>query len=112
MPDEALLWIPSYDAGDDPVRRLILLVAANHLDAPMLLVRGEERKVLQDIQYHTGPNQALDRRPHMAQFALVLIIVIAPRPPEVDGHADASVTEHPSFGGEGERVRHKHGRDL
>ena len=112
MPDEALLRIPGHHAGHDLVRRLVLLVAADHLDAPVLLVRGEEGEVLQDVQHHAGPHQALHRGPHMAQLAFVLIVVIAPRPPEVNGHADAAVAQQPAFRGKGEHVRHKHGRDL
>ena len=78
----------------------------------MLLVRGEEGEVLQDVQHHAGPHQALHRGPHVAHFAFVLIVVITPRSPEVDGHADAAVAQQPSFGGKGEHIRHKHGRDL
>lgn len=112
MPDEALLRIPGHHAGHHLVRRLVLLVAADHLDAPVLLVRGEEGKILQDVQHHAGPHQALHRCAHMTEVALLLMLLIAPRPPEVDGHADAAVAQTAAFGGEGEHVRHKHGRDL
>jgi hypothetical protein len=36
MPDEALLWVALDDAGNDLVGGLVLLIAANNLDAPFL----------------------------------------------------------------------------
>ena len=43
VPDEALLRVAGDDALDDLVRGLVLLVAGDDLDAPLLLVRGEQR---------------------------------------------------------------------
>ncbi len=112
MPDQALLRIASHHTSDHLVRRLVLLVAADHLDPPVLLVRGEEGEVLQDVQHHAWPHQALHCHADMAQIALLLMLLIAPRPPKVDRHADAAVAQQPAFRGKGEHVRHKHGRDL
>ena len=65
MPDQALLRVALHHALDDLVRGVVLLVAADDLDAPVLLVRGEEREVLQDVEHHLGPEHALDRRLHV-----------------------------------------------
>jgi hypothetical protein len=55
MPDEALLRIALDHPGDDLVGGLVLLLAADNLDAPVLLISGEEGKVLQDVQHHRQP---------------------------------------------------------
>ena len=61
MPDQTLLRITLDHAGDDLVGSLVLLVAADDLDAPMLLVGSEEGEVLQNVQHHRWPQHALDR---------------------------------------------------
>ena len=43
MPDQALLRVALDHAVDDLVGGVVLLVAADDLDAPVLLVGGEER---------------------------------------------------------------------
>ena len=48
----------------------------------------------------------------MVQLAFLLVLLVAPRPPHVDGHADRAVAEHLALGGEGEDVRHEHRRHL
>ena len=59
MPDEALLRIARHHPGHDLVGGLVLLVAADDLDAAVLLVGGEEGEVLEDVQHHLGPEHAL-----------------------------------------------------
>ena len=93
MPDEALFRLALDHALDDLVRREILLVAADDLDAPVLLVRGEEGEVLQDVEHHFGPEHALHRRLHVVQLAFLLVLLVAPRAPHLDGHADGAVAE-------------------
>ena len=61
MPDEALLRVALHHAVHDLVGGHVLLVAADDLDAPVLLVGGEEGEVLQDVQHHLGPEHALHR---------------------------------------------------
>jgi hypothetical protein len=55
MPDEALLRVAPHHAGHNLVGSLVLLVATDDLDAPVLLVRGEDGEVLQDVKHHGGP---------------------------------------------------------
>ena len=45
MPDEALLRVSLHHAGHDLVGGLVLLVAADDLDAPVLLVGGKDGEV-------------------------------------------------------------------
>ena len=100
-------------ALDDLVGGLVLLVAADDLDAAVLLVGGEEGEVLQDVQHHLGPEHALDRGLDVVQLRLPRwFSVVAPRAPHLDGHADGAVAEQLALGGKGEDVRHEHGRHL
>src|SRR5262245_66336882 len=100
MPDEALLRIALDYTGDDLVSGLVLLIAADNLDAPVLLIGSEEGEVLQDVQHHCRPQHALDRGLDVLQLTLVLIIVVAPWSPHLDGHADGAVAEQATLGGE------------
>jgi hypothetical protein len=54
MPDEALLRVALHHTLHDLVGGEILLVAADDLDEPVLLICGEEREVLQDVQTTWG----------------------------------------------------------
>src|SRR2546428_287594 len=110
MPDQALLRIALDYTGNDLVGGVVLLVAADDLNASVLFVGGEDGEVLQDVEYHSGPQHALDRGLDVLQLALVLVIVIAPRPPHLDGHADGAVAEQAALSGEREDIRHEHGR--
>ena len=74
MPDQPLLRVALHHALDDLVRGEILLVAADDLDAPVLLVRGEQREVLQDVEHHLGPEHALHRPAHVGQRAFLLVL--------------------------------------
>ena len=60
MPDQALLHPTGDHALDDLIGGLILLVAADELDAAMFLVGGEEREVLQDVEHDVGPQHRSD----------------------------------------------------
>ena len=55
MRDEALLRVTPHDAGDDLVGGVVLLIAADDLDASVLLVGGKDGEVLQDVHHHRGP---------------------------------------------------------
>src|SRR5690349_3816519 len=112
MPDEPLLRVTLYHALHELVRGEILLVTADDLDAPMLLVCGEHREVLQDIEHHLGPEHALDRPTHIRQRTFWLVLPRPPRTPDINRHADRSVAEELSLGSEGKYVRYKHGRHL
>ena len=75
MPDQALLWITLHHAVDDLVGGEILLVTADDLDAAVLLVRGEQREVLQDVEHDLGPEHALDCRLHVVQLTFRLVLL-------------------------------------
>ena len=112
MPDESLFRIAFDHACDDLVGGEILLVTADDLDAPMLLVGGEQGEVLQDVEHHLGLKHALDRRLDVVQLPFLLIFDGAPGTPRLDGHPDRAIAKEPSFGGEGKGVRHEHRRHL
>ena len=112
MPDQALFRIALHHAVDDLIGGEILLVTADDLDAPVLFVRGEKGEVLQDVEHHFGPEHAGDRCLHVVKLAFFLVFLVAPWAPHVDGHADGAVAEQTALGGEGENVRHEHGRHL
>ena len=46
------------------------------------------------------------------ELTFLLVLLVAPRPPHVDRHADRAVAQTLALGGEGEDVGHEHGRDL
>src|SRR5215831_18351544 len=112
MPDEALLWVALDYTGDDLVRGLVLLVAADNLDTPVLLVGSKEGEVLQDVQHYRRPQHTLDRGLDVLQLTLLLIVVVTPWPPLLDGHANGAVAEQAALGGEREDVRHEYGRHF
>ena len=112
MPDQPLLRVALHHPLHDLVRGEILLVPADDLDAPMLLVRGEHRETLQDVQHHLGPEHARHRPAHVRQRPFRLVLPRPPRAPDVNRHADGAIAQQLPLGGEGKDVRHEHGRHL
>src|SRR5690349_9723412 len=108
MPDEALLGKALHHAVDHLVRSLVLLVAADDFDAAMLLVGREEREVLQDVEHNLWTKHPLNRRLDVPQFAFVLVVVVPPRTPHVDGHSYGTVAIETPLGGERKHVRDEH----
>ena len=78
VPDEALLRKPCTTRSISWLVAQILLVTADDLDAPMLLVRGEEREVLQDVQDHLGTQHGTDGALHIRQGAFGLVVTLVP----------------------------------
>ena len=62
VPDQALLGVAGQHALDDLVGGLVLLVAADDLDAALLLVGGEQGEVGEDVEHHMRPQHALGRQ--------------------------------------------------
>ena len=54
----------------------------------------------------------LHRGLDVVQLAFLLVVLVAPGPPHVDGHADGAVAVALPFGGKGKDVRHEHGRHF
>jgi len=100
MPDETLLRVAPHHTIDDLVGGEILLVPADDFDAPVLLVSGEDSEVLQDVEHYLRLQHAGDGRPDMMKLAFLLVFLIAPRPPHVDGHANGPISEQPALRGE------------
>ena len=108
VPDQTLLGIALYHAGHHQVSALVLLIAADDLDAPVLLVGGEQGEVLQDVQHHMGAQHGADGTLHVRQRPLGLVLAFVPWPPDIDGHAHRAVAIALTLGGKGEDVGHEH----
>ena len=78
----------------------------------MLLVRGEQREALQDVQHHLGPEHVLHRPPHVRQRPFRLVLPRAPRTPHLNRHPDRAVAVTLPVRGEGKHIRHEHRRHL
>jgi len=114
VPDQALFGAAIDHAIDHPVGCLILLIAADDLDAPVFLVGGEQGEVLQNIQQDFRPEHAFDRSFHALQISFfhasgfILHTAIVPRPPDIDGHPHRTIAKALAFGGKREDVGRKH----
>ena len=108
VPDQTLLGIALNHAGHHQVSALVLLIAADDLDAPVLLVGGEQGEVLQDVQHHMGAQHGTDGTLHVRKRPLGLILAIVPRPPDIDGHTHRSITIALALGGKGKDIGHEH----
>ena len=112
MPNQPLFRISCHHAVHDLVGGEILLVTADELDAAVFLVGGKDSEVLQDVEHHLGPQHIGNRRLDVVKLAFLLVFLVAPRSPDVDGHADGAIAVIAALGGEGEDIRHEHGRCL
>ena len=108
MPDQALLGIALDHAGHHQVSAFVLLITADDLDAPVLLVGGEQGEILQDVQHHMGAQHGTDGTLHVRKRSLGLVLALVPRPPDIDGHAHRAVAIALALGGKGEDVGHEH----
>src|SRR5882762_4542637 len=97
MPDQTLLWVTFHHTVHNLVRGEILLVTADDLDPSVFLVGGKEREVLQNIQHHLWPEHTRYRRLDVVELTFLLVFVIAPGSPHIDGHPDRPVTEQSAF---------------
>ena len=111
MPNEPFLESAFADALDDLVGAVVLLVAADDLDAALLLVGGVEGKVLQQVEQAPGLEEVGEL---LADFAeaefLHEVIGLALEPPgrpELERAAHRAIIEFLPLGGEGEQVRHE-----
>jgi hypothetical protein len=105
VPDQALPRVARQHALDDLVRRLVLLVAADDLDAALLLVRGEQGEAAEDVQHHMRAQHALGRQLERLQRVVLRIAPIqVPRPPVLDRQADRPVVVGLALGGHREHV--------
>src|ERR1700681_4528697 len=108
MPDQTLLWVAFHHTVHNLVRSEILLVPADNLDPSMFLVSRKECEVLQNVQHYLGPEHAGDRRLYVVELTFLLVFVIAPRSPHINGHPNRPVTEQSAFARERKDVGHKH----
>ncbi len=91
VPDQPLARRALDHTLHDLVGGVVLLVAADDLEAALLLVGGEEGEVCQDIQDDVRAQQGLNRLADVAQAGGRQIFVCAPGTPQFDRHADSAV---------------------
>src|SRR5260370_3671111 len=93
MPYQTLLWIALHHALDDLVGGEVLLVATNDLDAAVFVIGSKECEVLQDVQHYIRPQHAYDRSFDVLELTFLLVLLVAPAAPHINGHTDGAVPE-------------------
>jgi hypothetical protein len=113
MPDQALPGRARQHPFDDLVGRLVLLIAADDLDAALLPVRGEQGEAGQDVQHHMGPQHAFRRQLQALQAAPLghgwgrvqaRGFFQIPRPPILHRQAQGTVVVFLALGGHGKHI--------
>ena len=137
MPDQPFLGRAGQHALHDAVGPIVLLIAADDLEPALLLVRGKEREVGEDVEQHVGPQQ---RRHAALQFGETAACIpgtpqrnvvlhrtfcgvpgtylpttrlfLPPRPPQLHRHVDRPVAQVFALGRHaediaGEEFRHE-----
>src|SRR5262249_23295181 len=97
-----------HDAIHDLVRCEILLVPTDELDAPVLSICRKQREILHDVEHNLRSQHTVNTGFNMMKLAFLSIVVVTPRPPHVDRHADGSVSVRPSISSKRENVRDEH----
>ena len=100
MPNEALLRVTFHHSVHDLVGSEVLLIPANHLDAPVLLIRCEDGEALKNVQHYFGPEHAFHRGFNVMELSLFLVLLVAPGSPHINGHPDRPIAETFALGSE------------
>ena len=101
---------------DDQVGCLELLEPGDDLDLAVLLVGGVDREEAQEVQHRRRLEDAFDSLLHCSKpdlrRSVRVGLLLAPRPPKFNRHADGAVAEVLALGGEGEHVGHEELRHV
>ena len=112
VPDQALLRMAGDHPLDDAVRRLDLLVARDHLRAPLALAGGVRSEAVEQVQHHVRAEHRRDVSFDSLQRRRPAAALLPPRPPEIDRQADRPVAQVLAFGGDRAHVRHEQFRHI